>query len=112
MYGIGTAELVVIAIPFLGFVLIFLLVKLRKRYPNRLWIGILLGLLIGPLAQFYLPGGLKYVAILAVIYGILHSPIGSENAYLVTELLGILLIWYRHYKIKQSPLSEVKLQGS
>ncbi len=113
MFGIGTQEIVIIVFLLLFVVLpIFLATKLKKRYPNRLWIGILLCLLNGGLAQFYLPGGLKYFLILAVIFVILKTVMGSANAFLVTDVLAILFIWYRHYKIKQSPLSEVKLQGS
>jgi len=112
MFGIGTQEIVIIlAVLFLALP-IFLALKLKKRYPNRLWVGIVLCLLNGGLAQFYLPGGLKYFLILAVIFVILKTVMGSANAFLVTDVLAILFIWYRHYKIKQSPLAAVKLQGS
>ena len=99
MSGIGTQELAVIILV-LGFMLLPILVVmiLRKRYPNRLWIGILLCLLNGGVAQFYLPGGTGYFIGVAVLFVVLKQFIDSLGAFLLAAVTAIFLIWYRHAK--------------
>ena len=95
MFGIGLQELFVL------FMLLFLLspiiltVLLRKYFPNRLWIGVLL-CLYSPAGLFYIKGGLKYFISLAIVYVILRALIGSDIYLLIfTNTVSALLMYIR-----------------
>ncbi len=99
MYGIGPAEIIVLLIVFFPAILTLIL---RKFFPNRLWIGILLCAISGTVGQFYIKGGLIYATSIAIVYLILISIIGLE-ALIVTIFMNIistLIMYYRFLKKK------------
>jgi len=76
---------------------------LRKYYPNKRWVGILLCLFLGG-GQLYLSGGLKYVIGLGILYTILKT-IMSNNTYalVITILFSVGIINWRFLKLRTKP---------
>jgi hypothetical protein len=74
---------------------------LRKRYPNRLWIGIVLCLINGGIGQFYLPGGTKFFFLTFVLYMIFVKWIGY--GLLIVNLMSAGIIYWRYLKLQQKP---------
>ena len=95
----GVPEILVIA------VLVFLVASamlpfyLGKKYPNRLWLGIVLCLLNCGMGQFYLPGGFKYFLILAIIFVFLKQALGADTAWIVAGFLSVGFMWWRFTKL-------------
>jgi hypothetical protein len=107
MYGIGIPELIVI-VWVLGSIIA--VTWLRKRYPNRLWIGIILCLINGCIGQFYLPGGTKFFFLTFVLYMIfvtfaLYMILvkWTSNGLFIVNLISAGIIYWRYQKLQQKP---------
>jgi hypothetical protein len=100
MFGIGAPELIILI-----FVIgpIIAVTLLRKRYPNRLWIGIVLCLINGGIGQFYLPGGTKFFFLTFVLYMIFVKWIGYGYGPLIVNLMSAGIIYWRYLKLQQKP---------
>ena len=102
MSGIGSLQLLVLLLLLL--IPIVVTVVLKKVYPNRLWVGIVLSLLsgFGPIAQFYQEGGLLYFVALLLIF-IMWTGYFGPNLYLLLfiNVISAFLMWYRFSKRKQ-----------
>jgi len=103
---IGSAELIVILVAiaciFSLFGITLGIIKIGKKYPNKLWLGVLLSVIFSAFGQFYIPGGPKYFIILVVIFGLSNGVINIEWAYTLTGILSIILIWHRILKVRIS----------
>ncbi len=100
---IGVTEIIVILMLVLLIVFLALPNILRKYYPNRLWVGILLCLLLGT-GQLYLPRGVKYLIGLAVLYVILKSLTGNATyALIIANLFSVGIIYWRFLKLEEKP---------
>jgi hypothetical protein len=104
----GTMPTLLQFVPLLIFIgLIFgiyrLIFWLKKKYPSRLWIGLLLCLLT-PIGHFYLDKAWSWVIGLGVCYVILKAVIGDgSSAYLIANILSLFCFWYRFFKAQQAP---------
>lgn len=103
---IGTTEIIVILMFVLLIFFLVLPLILRKRYPYKLWVGIVLCLLVGT-GQLYLPGGLKFVILLGILYVVLKPLFVSPIlALLVTNLFSVGIMYWRFLKLEQNPLKK------
>ncbi len=103
---IGPTEIIVILMFVLLIFFLALPLILRRRYPYRLWVGIVLCLLIGT-GQLYLPGGLKYVIGLGILYVILKPLfVNAILALFVANLFSAGIMYWRFLKLEQSPLKK------
>jgi len=94
-------ELLVVFIFVLFAFLIYLPFLLKKRYPNRLWVGLVLCFISGT-AQFYLPGGLKYFIGLFFLYFLLKKLIGVGSlALLIVGIISMGVIYWRFQNSKK-----------
>jgi len=93
--GIGFPEIIIIVIILL---LLFVPSILRKYYPNRLWVGLILCTVLGAIGQMYLPKSIRYVLILGLIF-LLARQIGYPYATLFAHLLSVPLIFWRFKKL-------------
>ena len=98
---IGTAEIIIILfVLFLIGLNICLPLILQKYYPNKWWLGIVLCLFLGG-GQLYLPGGIKYVIVLGILYGILETFIGNTTyALIMIALFSVGIINWRFSRIE------------
>jgi len=104
--GIGTQEIVILFL--FGLIVLFMALPfiLRKYYPNKIWIGILLCLVSG-MGQFYLHGGLKYFIGIALLYIVLKEIVGNMLiAMLIADIFSAGVMYWRFLKIKEKPWSE------
>lgn len=106
MYGIGMQELMILVIVALFIAFAALPFILRKRYPDKLWLGIVLCLLNPGMGQFYLLGGLKYFIGLAVLFMILKQVVGSGYAWVVSDLASVGIMYWRFLKKSEKPWIE------
>jgi hypothetical protein len=103
MFGIGMQEITVILLLLIVLAFAFVPLILRKYYPNKLWLGIILALFFGT-GQFYLPGGLKYFLGLAFLYVILKTIMQDQAvAFFITDLLSAGVMYWRFLKIQAKP---------
>jgi len=109
----GGAEILVIIL--VVAILIFsvgLPLILRKYFPNKLWIGIILCLFLGT-GQLYLLGGVKYLIGLGIFYVILKTLFKDATlASIVANLLSIGIIYWRFLKLNQKSLQKEKFGES
>lgn len=101
MFGLGIPELIVILLLILLLVLnIWLPDYLRKKYPNKIWIGLILCFLFLPLGQLYVDGAAIWIIALFVSMGIFRSIFGDSTlAWLSTSILSAMIIYYRLLKV-------------
>jgi len=79
---------------------------LRKYFPNKLWVGIILCLFLGT-GQLYLPSGIKYIIGLGIFYVILKILFKDATlALIVANLLSVGIIYWRFLKLNQEPLQK------
>jgi hypothetical protein len=87
---------------------------LRWRWPNRLWIGIVLSFISG-LAQFYLPGGFPYFLSTVLAYLIFRLACKPFDSHIVPLLMAdvfqALFMCYRFEKIRKQSQSVSKKGG-
>jgi hypothetical protein len=106
MFGFGAQEIIVIL---MLLVIIFgplwLTVFLRKKYPQREWLGIILAFVFAPVGQFYLDGAIWYTIGLFVIYLIIKSITEiSAVSWLATCFFSSLLMYYRFSKLESGKM--------
>lgn len=76
---------------------------LKNKYPNRLWIGLLLCVLT-PLGHFYLDKAWGWLIGLGVCYVIIKYVIDNASiAYVIANVLSLFCFWYRFLKAQQAP---------
>lgn len=103
MAGIGMQEIIIILLLVIVVAFAFIPLILRRYYPNKLWLGIILALFFGT-GQFYLAGGLKYFLGLAFLYVILKTILQDQIvAFLITDLLSGGVMYWRFLKIQAKP---------
>lgn len=95
----GASEILVIVLLVFFIATAALPIYLGKKYPNRLWIGIVLCLLNCGMGQFYLPGGLKYFLILAIAFVFLKAAWGPDSAWLIAGFLSVGIMWWRFARL-------------
>lgn len=101
MFGFGTQEIIVIFLILFAFTILYLPFLLRRRYPNKLWIGLILCFVSGT-AQFYLPGGLKYFIGLIILYVLLEQYIGNSlYALFIVDFFQLGVMYWRFLKQKR-----------
>ena len=100
MFGIGAPELIVIIIILLLLVLpIWLSFFLRKKYPGKVWLGLLLAFLFTPSGQFYVEGAILWIIALFVCHVIFKAVVGNiALAWLLTSILSSMIMYYRLLK--------------
>ena len=112
MSGIGMPEIIVIFVLIIVIAFTFIPLILRKYYPNKLWLGIILSLFLGT-GQFYLPGGLKYFLGLAFLYVILKTITQNQAlAFSITDLLSAGVMYWRFLKIEARPWEKPREEKS
>jgi len=77
MFGIGGPELLVVFIIFFLFFPIWLSSFLRKRWPGKMWIGLIMSFVFAPLGQLYVEGAALWIIILFVCHYIFKTIIGD-----------------------------------
>jgi hypothetical protein len=100
MFGIGVPELIVI------FILLFLLILpiwlslfLRKQFPGKIWLGLLLSFIFTPLGQLYLEGAILWIILLFICHVIIKVLLGNLMlAWLLTMILSSMIMYYRLLK--------------
>jgi hypothetical protein len=103
MAGFGIPEMIVIFVIIIMIAFVFIPLILRKYYPNKLWLAILLSLFFGT-GHLYLPGGLKYFLGLGLLYVILKTITQSQAvALFATDVLSAGVMYWRFLKIQAKP---------
>jgi hypothetical protein len=104
--GIGMQELIILF--FVAFLIAFTALPfiLRKRYPDKLWLGLVLCLLNPGMGQFYLLRGLKYFIGLFVLFMILKQVVGSGYAWMVSDLASVGIMYRRFLRKSEKPWME------
>ena len=97
MFGIGAPELIVILVLLLFLILpIWLSLFLRKKYPGKIWLGLLLCFLLTPLGQLYVEGAIIWIIALFVCHVIFKAVVGNiAIAWLLTSILSSMIMYYR-----------------
>ena len=100
MGGIGGQELLVIVVIFLFLsIQIGLPLWLQKRYPNRIWLGIILCFICGT-AQFYLPKSWKYFFLCVFVFIFLKNIYGDGLlTWIATSFFNAGLMYWRFLKM-------------
>jgi len=100
MFGIGAPELIVILVLLLFLILpIWLSLFLRKKYPDKIWLGLLLSFLFTPLGQLYVEGAIIWIIVLFVCHVIFNSVVGNiALAWTLTSILSSMIMYYRLLK--------------
>lgn len=101
--GIGMQELIILVFVILLIAFATLPFILRKRYPDKLWLGIFLCLLNPGMGQFYLLGGFKYFIGLVILFVILKQLLGSGYAWLISDLASVGIMYWRFLKKSEKP---------
>ena len=94
MFGIGPTEVIIILIFLILPLLITLL--LRMKYPEKIWVGLILCFLFTPIGQFYTKGAIVYVIALFVFHSIFAAVLGNALApWPLTIILSMTIIYFR-----------------
>lgn len=112
MGGVGIPELLVITI-LIGSVAfpLWLSYFLRKKYPRRIWIGMLLAFFFPALGQWYLEGALWWILGLGLTFSVLKKVSGNTQlAWLLSMILSALVMYYRLLKAKPLILPETNIE--
>jgi H+/Cl- antiporter ClcA len=112
MGGVGIPELLVIAI-LIGLIAfpIWLSCFLRKKYPRRIWIGMLLAFFLPALGQWYLEGALWWILGLGLTWSVFKIASGNAPlAWISTMILSALVMYYRLLKAKPLILTETNIE--
>jgi hypothetical protein len=112
MGGVGIPELLVIALV-IGSVAfpVWLSYFLRKKYPRRIWIGMLLAFLFPPLGQLYLEGALWWILGLSLMFSVFKIASGNTQfAGLSLMILSAMVMYYRLLKAKPLILPETNVE--
>lgn len=104
--GIGTPELIVLVLVALSIAVAALPFILRKRYPDRLWLGIVLCILNSGMGQFYLFGGLRYFIGLFVLFIICRQFLGNGYGWMISVLASVGIMYWRFVKASENPWLE------
>jgi len=108
MGGIGIPELLVMAIA-IGSIAIplWLTYFLRKKYPRRIWIGMLLAFFFPALGQLYLEGALWWILGLGVTFTVFKKVTDNmQLTWLLSMILSAVVIYFRLLKAKPLILGE------
>jgi hypothetical protein len=112
MGGIGVPELLVIAI-FLGLIAfpLWLSYFLRKKFPRRIWIGMLLAFFFPALGQWYLEGALWWIVGLGLMFTAFKIASGNPSlAWLLSMILSALVMYYWLLRAKPLILPETNVE--
>jgi uncharacterized membrane protein len=103
---IGGQEIIVILLIFLIIIFAALPLILRKYYPYKLWVGMILCLFLGT-GQLYLPSGLKYLIGIGILYVLLKTLLADALlAMLIANLLSVGIIYWRFKRLEQNPFKK------
>jgi hypothetical protein len=101
----GIPEIVVIV-----FVLFFVILQfwlplfLRKRYPERIWIGLIVAFFIGPFAQLYVGGARAIIISITIVFiGALSFDALLDNrlaSYLAMNIWSSIIMYYRLLRLQ------------
>lgn len=100
MSGLGAPEIIVICGVLVAFLLpIWLILFLKRRFPGRMWLGILLAVCLAPMGQLYLDGALKWFFLLFGVYVVTKVATGSmAMMWITTSVLSGAVMYYRLLK--------------
>jgi hypothetical protein len=109
--GIGIPELIVLLLVALFIAFAALPFILRKRYPDKLWLGIVLCLLNPGMGQFYLTGGLRYFIGLFLLFMLLKQVVGSGYGWMISELASVGIIYWRFLRKTEKAVVGKSIEG-
>ena len=98
MYGIGLWEiliLLIILVIIVGPILLSLF--LRKKYPRKMWVGIVLSFFFAPFGQLYLEGGAVYIIALIVIIAVALQY--GTGYFFLSNIVSAIIMYYRMRKV-------------
>ncbi|MFH2119383.1 MAG: hypothetical protein ABIJ25_03180, partial [Pseudomonadota bacterium] len=85
---------------------------LRKKYPRRIWIGMLMAFCFPALGQLYLEGALWWILGLGFTFSVLKIASGNTQlAWLASMILSALVMYYRLLKAKPLILPETNVEN-
>ena len=107
-YGIGFPEFFIIIVMLAIIVAIPLTVTLllRKYYPQKLWVALLLGFILCPFGQFYFKNAWLYFIPLLVLDIIITVKLVNYGL-LVLSLISTGIMYLRFIKIKNQTSLEI-----
>ena len=83
---------------------VWLSIFLRKRYPKRIWIALILGFFFPAFGQFYVAEKVGwYVLGLGLCFVLFKVIFGSQGAWLLVSVLSSLTLWYRVLRAQSLP---------
>ena len=97
----GAAELIVV------FIFIFIVIgwivggvygvlAIKKRWPGRIWLGLLLVILLPAFGQLYVDKAAWWILLLGFIYALVGALLKDKDyAFLITQAFSVLVIYYR-----------------
>ena len=75
---------------------------IKKKYPNKLWLGLLLCFL-SPFGHLYLDRAWPWLIGLVISFGVIKGIIGDGGiAYLVMDALSLFCFWFRFLKAQRA----------
>ncbi len=78
-----------------------LTIFLKKRYPRKVWIGVLLAFFCDPVGQWYLENSIWYILGLFVFFvAVKYFTTNNLLAWVLNMFLSALIMYYRLSKIK------------
>jgi hypothetical protein len=99
MFGLGMQELIVLLIILLVIIVpIWITIRLKKKTPNKQWIGILLSIIFCPWGHLYIEGSAGYIIALFILAGISKALTG---AFILPFIASPLIMWYRFTKLSK-----------
>jgi hypothetical protein len=90
---------------FVGFP-IFAVTSLRYKHPDKIWIGITTCIINGAIGQFWLPKGLKFFFLTALLYMVFVKMLGF--GLIVANLLSAGILYWRYLRLKAHPILQSK----
>jgi hypothetical protein len=93
MFGLGIPELIVIIIALvILFVQFYLPIYLRRIYPLKIWLGILLSILLIPFGHLYVDGSAIYIITLIVVAVVSKAFTGG---FILAVIASPIIMYYR-----------------
>ena len=101
MFGIGIPELIVIIILLLSlFIQLYLPIFLKKRYPLKMWLGILLSIILFPFGHLYIDRAAIYIIALIIVAALSQALTGELG---FSVIVSPIIMYFRISKeIKKS----------
>lgn len=100
---IGFYELLILLLGlFVVFIPFFITIFLRKRYPGKIWLGILLSIILNPIGQLYIEKAIIYIIILFVFFSLSNALISNVGlSWFFTDILSAMIMYYRLIKVRK-----------